>query len=348
MISNRLPRLLLCLICLPLSLSAAVTGETLYQENCAICHGADGTGGVGVPLAMPAFLRQSSDRYLKRTIREGRPGRVMPAFTGLGDENIERIVDYIRGWNRDILPPSWDTTPVQGDAKAGARLFRQHCQVCHGEQGQGGKGTGIMFSRKKDLPIMAPAIGNPGFLHAASDQMIRNIIKEGRPGTPMQPADKLGLNEQDLDHLVSYIRSLEKPSPFKNIHSDEPAVLRYESAYSFDETIENVKRAAIGMNFRLIRDQPLDEGMVAHGEETKRQMIVYFCNFEFLYQALALDPRVGLFLPCRVTVVEQQGKVSVMSINPKRLSLLFNNNELDHACDEMHRLYTSILEEATL
>jgi len=38
----------------------------------------------------------------------------------------------------------------------------------------------------------------------------------------------------------------------------------------------------------------------------------------------------------------------VMSINPKRLSHLFNNAELDRACDEMYKLYEEILEEATL
>ena len=68
-------------------------------------------------------------------------------------------------------------------------------------------------------------------------------------------------------------------------------------------------------------------------------------NYE---RALALDPRVGLFLPCRVTVVERDGKVLVMSINPKRLSHLFNNAELDRACEEMFQVYSDILEEATL
>ncbi|MEJ2053305.1 MAG: DUF302 domain-containing protein, partial [Calditrichaceae bacterium] len=74
----------------------------------------------------------------------------------------------------------------------------------------------------------------------------------------------------------------------------------------------------------------------------------YFCNFNMLNEALAIDPRVGLFLPCRVTVVEHHGKVQVMSINPKTLSHLFNNQELDQICGRMETLYQDILEEATL
>ena len=62
---------------------------------------------------------------------------------------------------------------------------------------------------------------------------------------------------------------------------------------------------------------------------------------------LALDPRVGLFLPCRVTLVETEHGVQVMSINPKNLSRLFNNSALDKACQEMYDLYAEIIEEAT-
>jgi cytochrome c oxidase cbb3-type subunit 3 len=76
--------------------------------------------------------------------------------------------------------------------------------------------------------------------------------------------------------------------------------------------------------------------------------MLYFCNFAFLNEALAIDPRVGLFLPCRVTVVESARGVQVMSINPQNLSSLFNNAELDSACQQMQDLYVEIIEEATL
>jgi len=102
------------------------------------------------------------------------------------------------------------------------------------------------------------------------------------------------------------------------------------------------------MNFRIIREQTLSQGLETEQPKNNHQTIIYFCNFNFLYKALAIDPRVGLFLPCRITVVENKGKVQVMSINPNRLSRLFNNDELNKACTDMHEMYTSILEEATL
>lgn len=77
-------------------------------------------------------------------------------------------------------------------------------------------------------------------------------------------------------------------------------------------------------------------------------MIMHFCNFKFMFEALSIDPRVGMFLPCRITVVEDRGKVKVMAINPLRLSKLFNNDELDDACKKMRDIYKDLLEDATL
>ena len=129
--------------------------------------------------------------------------------------------------------------------------------------------------------------------------------------------------------------------------SAEPIIL-FESEHDLEQTLENLKQAVVGRNFRIIREQFLDQGLVVEGEEDARRIIIYFCNFAFLNDALAIDPRVGLFLPCRITVVESKHGVQVMSINPKNLSRLFNNSELDRYCQQMHDLYAEIMEDATL
>lgn len=330
--------------------AAAPDGARLYAQNCAVCHGESGTGGVGVPLALPSFQSSVDDAYLRRTIRHGRPGRVMPAFARLSDAEVDAIVGHIRSWRKDAPVPEFGTERIAGDARKGAALFAQRCAACHGDKGQGGHGTGVTFSRPRDLPIIAPALNNPGFLAAATDQQIKTTLMHGRAGTPMVSFLEQGLSERDIDDLVSFVRSFEAATPETKTATaeDEPAMLMMESPYTLEETVEAVKRAAVGKNFRLIRDQILEDGLFPPEQQNTRQMMVYFCNFKFLYDAMALDPRVGLFLPCRVTVVEREGKVLVMSINPKRLSRLFNNAELDRACDEMFKLYSEILEEATL
>lgn len=346
-------KLLFSILVILFSLTAngAPKGDKLYNTHCSSCHGMDGMGGVGVPLALPSFLNSVSDDFLKKTIRHGRPGRIMPSFPVLSDAQLGAIVGYIRHWS-DKPAPVEDVTPVNGNSKHGEELFNKYCVRCHGENGHGGKGTGVTLSRKRDFPILAPALNNPGFLAAASDVMIRGTISHGREGTPMPSMLAAGLSEQDIDDIVAYIRSWEKSANDSLQASDqneqEPWVITMESPYGLDETVENLKQAIVGQNFKLIRTDYMEHGLVEEGKENKNQIILHFCNFDFLFQALAIDPRVGMFLPCRVTIIQRNGKVTLSTINPKRLSKLFNNQELDDACVEMYGVYKSLLEDATL
>ncbi len=330
---------------------AAPHGDELYATYCSSCHGLDGKGGVGVPLSLPSFLNSVSNTYLMKTIRLGRPGRVMPAFDVLSDAQVNAIVNYLRNWT-DKPAPKENKTTVKGNAKHGEQLYVKHCSQCHGDNGVGGKGTGVTFSRKRNLPIIAPALNNTGFLMSASDEMIRDTIIFGRKGTPMTSMLVAGLSETDVDDVVSYIRSLEKPAAILekalNKSDDEPYAIVVDSPYGLEETLENLKQAITDQNFTLIRTDYLEHGLVEEGEENKKQLVLHFCNFGFSFEALAIDPRVGMFLPCRITVVEKDGKVQLMTINPKRLSKLFNNQELDKSCDEMFKVYTTLLEDATL
>lgn len=334
------------LLSLAASVSAAETGAQLFQNDCAACHGEHGNGGVGVPLALPDFQRQVDNKFLYTTIRMGRPGRVMPAFTSLSDAEVYKIISYIRSFTH-VKPPKRDTTPIHGNVARGKQLFARDCAACHGEHGQGGKGTGVTFSRPRNLPILAPALNNAGFLASATDAMIKRTLVEGRKGTPMDPFLGKKLKMRDIDDVVAYVRSFEKdlkPPPKEK----EPMTIVEEASDTLAHVVANIKRAAIGRNFKIIRVQTMDYGFVPADKESKKEVIIYFCNFELLDKALAIDPRVGLFLPCRVTVYEQNGVVKVAAINPKRLSHMFNNNELNKLCDHMYQVYTDILDEATL
>lgn len=331
------------------AVQAAPDGARLYSQNCAVCHGQNGIGGIGVPLALPSFQATIDDNYLRRTIRHGRPGRVMPAFKSISDAELDAIVKHVRSWNkgpRNVFPEQ----RIKGDARRGKQLFGQYCAACHGADGEGGKGTGVTFSRPRDLPIIAPALHNPGFLASASDRMIKTILVRGRAGTPMRSFLKAGLKAKDIDDIVSHVRSFEtqplsRSAAVLQVHKP---IISTESPYDLETTVENVKNAISNNNFFYGRVQTLEYGLTTPERADPRQSIVYFCNISLLNQALATDPRVGMFLPCRITVVEQQGKVMIMSVNPEVLSALFNNSELNDMCKRMRRSYEDIIEEATL
>lgn len=71
------------------------TGEEIYAELCARCHGADLGGGIGPALGPDSNVAEESNDFLQFTIVNGR-GR-MPSFeTTLDDDQVDRLIAYVR------------------------------------------------------------------------------------------------------------------------------------------------------------------------------------------------------------------------------------------------------------
>jgi mono/diheme cytochrome c family protein len=71
------------------------SGDLVYKQVCARCHGADLEGGLGPALGEGSNSEEQDDEFLRLTITDGR-GR-MPSFSStLTEEQIERVIDFIR------------------------------------------------------------------------------------------------------------------------------------------------------------------------------------------------------------------------------------------------------------
>jgi cytochrome c oxidase cbb3-type subunit III len=80
-------------------------GETVFQKNCAFCHGADGTGRNWIgsflephprDLTAPAFMSGMTKERLAGVIREGLPNTSMPAWKSvLTEAQIKALIAYI-------------------------------------------------------------------------------------------------------------------------------------------------------------------------------------------------------------------------------------------------------------
>jgi len=180
--------------------------SVLYSQNCAGCHGVEGSGGAAMSLANPVFLAIADDNVIRSTAANGVAGTPMPAFAQsaggmLTDKQIEAIVRGIRSWAKpDALRGS--TTPpyaVQspGDAQHGADAYRTYCSSCHGADGRGGS--------------KASSIVDGSYLALTSDQQLRTIVIAGRPelGAPDWRNNVMGqpMSPQDVSDVVAWLSS---------------------------------------------------------------------------------------------------------------------------------------------
>lgn len=135
--------------------------------------------------------------------------------------------------------------------------------------------------------------------------------------------------------------------PEKYFSDDVSPILLRESPYSFEKTVSNLKKSINGRNFRVLKIQKVDHGFV--DEDTKsNDLVIYFCNFSLVSVAIKKDSRVGQFLPCRITIIERDGKVYLMTINPNSIAGLLDNPNLKNICNKVTNMYFDILDEVTI
>ena len=109
-------------------------GQKVFDAQCAWCHGAAGTGGMGPNLQRIALRNAAADTWLVQTVRGGIPGTDMPAFAlGFTDKMLWQTAAYVKSLGR--AKPQ----PLPGDAKRGATLYESNgCASCHIITGAGG------------------------------------------------------------------------------------------------------------------------------------------------------------------------------------------------------------------
>ncbi len=115
---------------------AAEAGRGIFRIYCSPCHGIHAEGGRGPDLTRGVYSAGEHDSDLLGVISKGVPGTEMPSFAvSLGDENIWRVVAYIRSATRR------DAEKVTGDANAGEKLFwgKGGCGGCHRVGSRGGR-----------------------------------------------------------------------------------------------------------------------------------------------------------------------------------------------------------------
>jgi putative heme-binding domain-containing protein len=109
---------------------------------------------------------------------------------------------------------AYDRNPYAGDAKAakaGEYEFRINCALCHGLGAHGGgRGPDLTPSQKK---------------HTHNDAEMFQVISNGIPGTVM-PANGtngqgVGMTDEEIWQIITYIRSVELKAPAKAIGSAE-------------------------------------------------------------------------------------------------------------------------------
>ncbi len=166
---------------------ANATGQRLFANNCAMCHGSDARGAKGFPnLADHDWLYGGDFDTVMQTIANGRAG-VMPVMVGaLDDKAISELVVYVQSLSGQKADPVM--------AANGKKNFDMLCVACHGPDGGGNPALG------------APSLKDQVWIYGGDPKTIRETITLGRNGN--MPAFKDTLSEDRRRLIAAYVLSL--------------------------------------------------------------------------------------------------------------------------------------------
>jgi cytochrome c oxidase cbb3-type subunit 3 len=167
------------------------TGATLFGDNCAACHGANGAGAPGFPnLRDDIWLWGGAPDTIAETIRVGvnsghADARVsqMMAFGRdqmLSQEDVRAVIAYVRSLSAARAPaPSATLT-------RGAEVFANTCASCHGARGEGIQQMG------------APSLIDSDWLYGGDQETIFQTVWHGRQGQMPAWEGRLSASERRL------------------------------------------------------------------------------------------------------------------------------------------------------
>ncbi len=163
-------------------------GQSVYANNCAMCHGADARGSRGFPnLTDASWNWGGSPEAILHTVLNGRQA-VMPPFAAVlgSDQAVTETAVYVQSLSGMKVDPAL--------AAAGKPRFEGVCAACHGVEGKGNEMLG------------APNLSDGAWLYGSDLASIREGIVNGRNGMMPPHEPIIGLDRARL--VSAYVYSL--------------------------------------------------------------------------------------------------------------------------------------------
>lgn len=225
-----------------LDASLFVEGMSVFARNCQICHGERGDGNGEWAKGFqpkPRSFREGmfkfrttpygmlpTDEDLQRTIRGGLSGTAMGMFTGLGDNEVQALIVYLKSFSRrwrkpenHAAPMNFPSTPAwMGEAKTreahvlpGKVLFNNACAVCHGGKADGNGPSSSALTDIWKLPSKPSDLRQEHLRCGNQPADIYRLLVTGMNGTPMISYQDTLSPDQCWD-IIAFVLSVREPS----------------------------------------------------------------------------------------------------------------------------------------
>lgn len=205
-------------------------GQSLYQENCSICHGSTGEGDGAIAnhfqprprnFVNGAFRFSSTPQGqpparvdLLRIIEMGietPAGPTMPSFGYLKHGERLALAEVIRTFAAidEYGTPLQVPQPKNADIERGRILYSENgCIDCHGASGEGDGVLAESLSEENGAPMRPANLRIGKFKAGSQPARVWKTIQLGIAGTPMPSFGHL--SAEDTWALVAFVRNFQE------------------------------------------------------------------------------------------------------------------------------------------
>ncbi len=113
--------------------------------------------------------------------------------------------------------------------------------------------------------------------------------------------------------------------------------LNKTTSYSFSEAEEKIKESLKEKGFGILTEIDMQATMKSKlDKDIGQYKILGACNPNYAYQALEEEEKIGIMLPCNVTVIENKdGSVDVSIIDPEVAMTVIENDGVEPFAKEV-------------
>jgi cytochrome c oxidase cbb3-type subunit 3 len=117
-----------------------------------------------------------------------------------------------------------------------------------------------------------------------------------------------------------------------------------ETDLSVQEATDRIERVATEKGLRVLCTHDVSETIRGKGFECCEYRIVEVCNAKYASQAIAADPRVGLWMPCPIAIYEHEGRTHIATVRTIPLAAYFPGSSLGEFATDVEKLLGEILD----
>lgn len=115
---------------------------------------------------------------------------------------------------------------------------------------------------------------------------------------------------------------------------------------SFDEAVKAVEQKTKDAGFRVLYVHDVTATLKEKNFEIEPYKIVEICNAKSAYAVLKADIKIGLCLPCKISVYQKDGETYISGMRPTVLSQFFPDVNLGNLHTEVDTIIRGVIDRS--